>query len=160
MREYLFCTLILSLLLPASAQTVPAGWKVVKDSKGACQIAVPQDWDLFSDGAGAAVLHDPATAIAVVTSQPDQSFKPLSESQLRMLDIPKERIFENTAKRVFYQDKTARNAGDTNGYSAMAPAKGGTCSLHLQSVPSVTEDTAKKIVSSLGPAEEEKPPSR
>src|SRR5215831_7470984 len=83
-----------------------------KDAKGVCQLAVPPDWGPLTDGSGAAVFHDPTTAIAVVTSQPGQVFKPFSEAQLKTLRIPKEKIFENTAKRLFYQDKTSRNSED------------------------------------------------
>jgi hypothetical protein len=155
MREYIVSTLFLLLLLPASAQTVPAGWKVVRDSKDACQIAVPPDWVPFTDSSGAAVFHDATTAIAVVTSQPGQIFKPLSESQLKVFDIRKEKLFENTAKRIFYQDKASRNSEDSNAYSAMVPGKGGTCSCHVVFVPSVTEEIAKKITLSLGPVTEQ-----
>jgi len=129
---------------------------VLKDSKGACQIAVPPDWVPFTENSGAAVFHDATTAIAVVTSQPGQVFKPLSESQRKMFDIPQERIFENTAKRLFYQDKTSRNSENSNAYSAMVAGKGGTCSCHVVFVPSITEEIARKITLSLGPETEEK----
>ena len=158
MRANKFSSLFLSLLLPASAQTVSGAWKVIKDSKDACQLAVPPDWVPFSEGSGAAVFHDPTTAIAVVTSQPGQVYKPLSESQLKTLTIPKERIFENTAKRLFYQDKTSRNAEDPNAYSAMVPGNGGTCSCHVVIVPSIGEEVARKIAVSLGPVRDEKTP--
>src|SRR5216684_3938457 len=51
-------TLFLSLLASALAQTTPAGWKIVKDSKGVCQIAAPPDWDPLSENTGAAVFQD------------------------------------------------------------------------------------------------------
>jgi hypothetical protein len=63
------------LLASALAQTTPAGWKIVKDSKGVCQIAVPPDWEPLPETAGAAVFHDVTTAIAVVTSQAGQAFQ-------------------------------------------------------------------------------------
>src|SRR5262252_8793295 len=102
MREYRIPTLVLLLFFPASAQTIPAGWKMVKDSKNTCQIAVPPEWVLLEDGSGAAVFRDRTTAIAVVTSQPGQIFKPLPEWLQKVLDIRKEKIFENSAKRLFY----------------------------------------------------------
>lgn len=73
----MLATSLLWLLASASAQTKPADWKIVKDSKGHCQIAVPADWDSLSENARAAVFHDATTAIAVVTSQPGQAFKPI-----------------------------------------------------------------------------------
>lgn len=149
----------LSLALPASAQTVPTGWKVVKDAKADCQVAVPPDWTPFAEGTGAAVFHDSTTAIAVVTSQPGQTFKPLSNAQLKLLDVPKEKVFENTAKRLFYQDKTSANADDPNAFSSMVPGKEGSCSCHLVAVPSITDEVVRKIALSLGPAaQEEKKP--
>ena len=153
MREYLVPALIL-FCLPLSAQVVPAGWQVVKDSKSACQIAVPADWSLYGDDHSAAVLHDTSTALAVVTSQPGQAFSPLTEFFQKVLNIPKEKLFENTSKRIFYQDKTSASADDPNSYSFSVPGKAGTCSGHLTFLPSVPEDTARKIVLSLGPAAE------
>ena len=149
-------TLFLSLCLPALAQTVPAGWKILKDAKSACQIAVPPDWIPLPEAGGAAVFHDPGTGIAVVTSQPGQSFQALSESQLRLIGIAKEKLFENSNKRLFYQDKTSRNTDDSNAYSAMVPGNGGTCSYHVVFLPSITEEIARKIALSLGPATEGK----
>ncbi len=160
MRECTVSALVLLLALPASAQVVPAGWKIIKEAKGACQIAVPPDWDLLSASGSAAVFHDPTTAIAVVTSQPGQTFKALSEAQLKTLNIRKETLFENTAKRLYYRDKTSRGAEDGNAYSVMVPGKGGTCSSRVLVIPSISEDIARKIALSLGPAAEEKPEAR
>jgi hypothetical protein len=151
MREYTLPTLILFLLPPLSAQVAPAGWQIIKDSKNACQIAVPADWTPYGESKGAAIFHDSTTAIAVVTSQPGQAFSPLAENLQRVLEIRPEKLFENTAKRVFYQEKTSRGPEDTNAYSFSVPSKGGTCSGHLTFVPSVTEEVARKIVLSLGP---------
>lgn len=145
----------LLLLAPVFGQTAAPDWKPVIDAKGACKIAVPPDWTAFSEGTGAAVFHDATTAIAVVTSQPGQTFKQLTERQIAMLGVPKDKIFENSAKRLFYQDKVARNSDDTNALSAMVPGNGGTCSCHVVFVKNVPEDTAKKIALSIGPAEQE-----
>ena len=146
---------LFALWLPGAApESLPTGWKVLRDPKGACQIMVPEAWDSSSDQAGWAVLRDAATAIAVVTSQPDQSFKPLPESLLKMMRIPKGRIFENSAKRVYYQDKLAAKPSDTNAFSVMVPAKAGTCSAHVVFLPDVSEDTARKIALSIGPVAE------
>jgi hypothetical protein len=104
--------ILVLFLFRASAQTIPAGWKVVKDPRESCQIAVPPEWAHLADSSGAAILQDPATAIAVVTSQPRQIFKPLAESLQRVLGIDKEKMFENTVKRLFYQNKTSKNSSD------------------------------------------------
>ena len=145
---------VLWLLASAPAQTPPADWKIVKDSKGVCQISVPPDWDALSENSGAAVFHDPSTAIAVVTSQPGQVFKPLPESLQRLLGIRKDTIFENTPRRIFYQDRISRHSEDPNGYSAGVPSTNGTCSCHVAALPSTPVGTAKAIALSLQPAPE------
>ena len=152
MRESVVWTLLLFLAPTAFAQTVPAGWKLVKDAKSVCQIAIPPEWDSWKDSSGAAVFKDPSIAIAVVTSQPGQIFKALSDTMVRMLGIPKDKLFENTPKRLFHQDKTSQVAEDPNAYSASVPAEGGTCSCRIAFVPSIDKETVKKIVLSLGPA--------
>ncbi len=149
MRECLVLTLILLCGTPVAAQTVPAGWQVVKDSHGSCQVAVPPDWSLWGDNSGAAIFHEPTTAIAVVTSQPGQVFKPLSDSQQRLLNIPKDKLFENSATRIFYQDKTSTKSEDPNAYSASVPGKDGTCSCRVTFLPVVSGETARKIALSL-----------
>ncbi len=147
--------LFLLFMASAFAQTPPSGWNVIKESKGMCQISVPPDWVPISETAGAAVFHDASTAIAVVTSQPGQAFKPLPDSALKVLDIRKEKLFENSPKRIFYQDKTARNAEDTAAFTASVPGRNGTCSCRVVFVLSITEEVAKKIATSLGPLPEQ-----
>jgi hypothetical protein len=134
-----------------SAETVPADWKPVKDSKNLCRIAVPSDWVPLPDTTGAAFLHDPTTAIAVVTSQPEQTFQPLTEVLRKLIRIPKDRILENSARRLAYQDKISRNPDDQNSYSASVPGNRGTCSCHVSVLPSISTEIAKKIVLSLAP---------
>jgi hypothetical protein len=142
------------LFLPAlPAQVAPAGWQIVKDPKGACQIAVPPDWSPWGDNIGAAVFQDVSTAIATVTSQPGQDFAPLSASMQRLLEIPKEKVFENSGVRIFYQEQTSKSHEEPNAYSFSAPGKAGTCSGHLRALPGVTEEVVRKIALSLGPAQ-------
>jgi len=154
MRECAVFTLVLLCCLPGWAQTVPAGWKVVKDAKTTCQIAVPPEWVPFGDNNGAAMFHDSTTAIAVVTNQAGQDFKPLTAALIKSIGIPKEKLFENTATRLFYQDRTSRNPEESNALSSSVPTKGGTCSCHVVVLPSIPEDVAKKIALSLSPVPE------
>ncbi len=152
MRECKVPALVLLCAASALAQTVPSGWKLIRDPKAACQIAVPPDWSPFSEAGGAAIFHDPSTAIAVVTSQPGQVFKPLTPAMLKMLGVPKEKVFENSAARLFYQDKTSAGPEDEHAFTAAAPGNGGTCSCRVVFLPSIGVETARKIVLSLGPA--------
>ncbi len=127
--------------------------KVAKDKRGDCQISVPGDWAPLEGSAGVAVLRDPTTALAAVTSQPGQEFQPLSEKLQKIMGVPKERMFENSAKRVFYQDKVSQSAEDQNGFSVSVPGKGGTCSCRVAAVPEVKMETVKAIALSLAAAE-------
>src|SRR5215471_14542889 len=109
MRYFGLCALF-ALWLPAmSDQSAPKDWKVVKESKGACEISVPADWTQSEENSGSAVLQEASNAIAVVTSQPGQTFKPLTEAMQKLLRIPKDRLFENSPRRIFYQDRIARD---------------------------------------------------
>jgi hypothetical protein len=153
MREFTIFALVLLSGLTASAQT-PSGWKTIKDAKSACQIAVPPEWTPLGESNGAAIYKDATTAIAVVTAQPGQEFKPLTAGFIRSMDLPKDKLFENTAKRIFYQDQTSRGPDDTSAFSVSVPHKNGSCSCHVAFVPSVTADTAKKIALSLAPVPE------
>jgi hypothetical protein len=150
MREFTVPALVLLSALAAPAQT-PAGWKIIKDSKSTCQISVPADWSPMGDASGAAVFKDPTTAIAVVTAQPGQEFKPLTEPFIRAMGLPKDKIFENSTKRIFYQDETSKGPDDSSAFSVSVPAKAGSCSCHVAFLPSVAGETAKKIALSLAP---------
>ena len=152
MREQTVWTLLLLLAPPALAQSLPAGWKTVKDAKIVCQIGIPPEWDAWKDSSGAAVFKDPGTAIAVVTTQPGQIFKPLTDTMVRMLGLRKDKLFENTVKRLFYQDRTSSGAEEPNAYSASVPVENATCSCRVVFLPGIDKEIAKKIVLSLGPA--------
>ena len=54
-----------------------------------------------------------------------------------MFGIRKDKLFENTTRRIFYQDKISKHTEDPNAYSANVPGKGGTCSCHVVVLPSV-----------------------
>jgi hypothetical protein len=153
MREFLVSALVLLCCLPvAAAQDGTEGWKTIKDSKSVCQISVPPEWAPLGENNGAAVLHDPSTGIAVVTSQPGQEFKPFTPAFLKSMGVPKDKVFENDATRIFYQDKTSQGPDDPNAFSSSVPMKAGTCSCHVVVTPSVAAETAKKIVLSLSAA--------
>ena len=152
MKDLIVSVLVL-LYLPASAspQTTPADWKIIQDAKGLCQVAIPPDWFPLTGSAGAAVLQDPTTGIVVVTSQPGQEFKPFTPAFLKTMAVPKDKMFENSAVRIFYQHKVAADKYDTNAFSSSVPAKVGTCSCHVTVGPVVPVEIARKIALSLSP---------
>jgi hypothetical protein len=71
---------------------------------------------------------------------------------LKVPGVPKEKLFENSATRLFYQDKTSAGPDDEHAFTATAPGNGGTCSCRVVVLPSISLETARKIVLSLGPA--------
>ena len=87
-----------------------------------------------------------------VTSQPGQAFAPLTEHLKSILNISKEKLFENTANRIFYEDKASAHPADPKWYTFSVPGKSGTCSGKLTFLPSLPDDLARQIVFSLGPA--------
>src|SRR5689334_12910407 len=131
MREHIVFTLFLLSAWTGATQNVPAGWKIVKGAKGSCQVAVPPDLTPYGYGTGPAVVHDATSGRTVGHSQAGQKFKPFTESQLNILDISRDKVFESSAKRLFYRDRTSRNSDQPNAYSVMTPGHGGTCSSHV-----------------------------
>jgi hypothetical protein len=129
----------------AAAQTVPAGWKILKDEKGLCQIAVPPDWIPNPRSPGVASLKNTQNEVDV-NSDTDTTV-PLAPSIQKMLHVIK--MFENTSQRVFYSFDRGRNSQQ---FSERVPRPGGTCTMSVTFVPPTTEETAKKIALSLGPA--------
>jgi len=137
----------------AAAASIPAGWQTVKDSKGLCQIAVPANWTPAAENTGSAVYQDASVAIAVVTSQPGQAYRPFSDTMLKLMNISRDKLFENSATRIFYQDRTGRDPNEPNALSVMTPGKSGACSSRVVFLGTVPEETAKKIALSVGPVE-------
>lgn len=99
---------------------------------------------MSQENSGSAVLQDPSNAIAVVTSQPGQIYTPLTASMQKLLNIGKAQMFENSAQRIFYQEKVARDSADTNAFSIMVPGRGGTCSSRVVFLSSVLRITPKR----------------
>jgi len=62
---------LLALCGMAAAQTVPAGWKIIKADKAACQAAIPPEWMPGSEP-GTAHAKDMLEGMAVVTSDIDR----------------------------------------------------------------------------------------
>jgi len=135
----------------AFAQTVPAGWQVVKDSKSLCQIAVPADW-----------VHD--TLVKSFVASPDKTKKASavihalapnanyaqSMATAKQVMIPV-KIFEDTPSRTWFS--VARGNGQP-GSSWYVATNGGSqiCTAQIDFDDPAFEATAKKIVDTIGKA--------
>jgi hypothetical protein len=92
--------LLLVLGVDAVAQSVPTGWKTVKESEGKCQASVPPNWIVASANPGTANAKNPLDLVVVTVGYDE--LKPMPESVQKMFNV--DNMFENTAKRVFYSD--------------------------------------------------------
>ncbi|MGD0577897.1 MAG: hypothetical protein ABSC08_03105 [Bryobacteraceae bacterium] len=144
MQPLLTPALLFALCGMAAAQTVPAGWNVIKDGKGACQAAIPADWAPGSQP-GTAHVKNMLEGMVVVTSDVDR-LQPMPEAVQKMFEA---QMIENTDKRVFYSHE------DRNGkqYTATVPGKGGKgrCHATVTFQPTkVKDEIAKQIALSIG----------
>src|SRR5260370_16258895 len=102
MRNQVVSPLLFLLVLPTWAQTVPAGWTVVKDSKHACQIAVPSEWAPWADNSGAAVFSGRTKALARVTRPPRPEFQNLNGPPEKSFRPPHEKNFLKPPHPILY----------------------------------------------------------
>jgi hypothetical protein len=142
LRSLVYFAALLLFCSSLPAQDVPAGWKVVKDKQGVCQIAVPANWEadkLLSsfvsspDGNANAVPHG---------LRAGQTF-PAATAGAKQVMVPT-KIIEDSAKRLWYA------------YSGTAPSSwyvavpGSTvCTAQIAFKAPAMEETAKKIALSL-----------
>jgi len=87
-------------------RSVPAGWKAIKDSKGCARLRFRRS-GLRGRRTPGRRLPGRIRGHPVVTSQPGQTYRPLSDAMLKLMNIPKEKLFENSATRLFYKDRPA-----------------------------------------------------
>jgi hypothetical protein len=133
------------LIGAAAAQTVPAGWKIVTDRKGLCQIAVPADWmadkimpsNVSSpDKKASVIVHGiaaPATYEQTVATAKTM-FKPM-------------KTFEESANRVWWS--STMRPGKTGESWYVAIGGGQVCDAQVEFQDPAFADTAKKIVGSF-----------
>jgi len=144
----IFCAALLGAGV-ASAQTVPAGWQVVKERLGRCQIAVPPDWKpdtlvksflIAGDKKGNAVIH----ALA-----PDANYaREMATAKLMMIPL---KVFEDTATRTWYSIARANGKPGSSWYVA-TNGGGQICTSQIEFDDPAFEATAKKIVDTIGKA--------
>jgi hypothetical protein len=128
------------------AQDVPGGWKVVKDSRGHCQFAVPADW--VSDKLlKSFMMSADGKASAVASSAASGPFASVTATA-RQLMVPKTTI-EDSAKRLWYAYETQMSVqkGTTEWYVAVPTDP--VCAMQISFKGAAMEDSAKKIALSL-----------
>ncbi|GEM_PF-4119512 len=141
------------LILSASLLAAQgAATKAIKDDKGACQVLVPADWKVGTMLTSSA--RDPKDTLYIqVMWEQDYKVAPFNELDMKIRKI--EKMFENTAQRVFYQTKGMK-IGPTPPstiWTLYTPAaQKGACHCNLTLKPGASEQAAKDIIMTLGPA--------
>ena len=135
--------LILALIVPAqTALNAQAGWKTMQDKTGSCQISVPPTWTLLSLPGH---VNSPQGTTTMLISG-NRPFRPFSDETIKVLNVDK--VFENSATRIFYVGKPSGNPAYVN-YHVEAPGKVNSCIAQITLQPHSLEDDAKKIALSL-----------
>ena len=138
------------LTAPLLADSIPSGWIVLKDRTGACQIAAPADFK--SDAMAPSLAKGPGDAMEVQIYSSVNPVKPLNETVAKVMGI--ERMFENTDKRVFYANKQAKvmDGRMITAWHVTVPRAAGSCFATITLTPAGTEDLARRIAGTIGPA--------
>jgi len=126
------------------AQDVPAGWKVVKDRQGACQIAVPADW--VADKLIASFVSSPDGNANATPHGMRAGTTFTAGTTLAKQGLAPTKIIEDSSKRLWYAYAGAPPSG-ANWYVAVSGST--VCTAQIAFKVPAMEETAKKIALSL-----------
>jgi len=142
--------LVLALILTTfalEAQSLPAGWKPIKDPKGKCQVGVPGDYNLANAAAGYASAKDHGIEV-ILTSREGNTLKPLSEAGMKVAGV--DRVAENSTQKRFYAMKPSKHEGKTiTSWYEIIPYPGGTCSANITIREGAPQDQFNQIAATL-----------
>jgi hypothetical protein len=154
MKTLLFATSVLmttALAATVSAASIPAGWTTIKDLKGACQAGIPPDFKPNPNFKG--LGEGPGQVISIqLVSQAGGTVKPLNDMTQKIVKVDK--MFENSTSKLFYSTAPLKgHDGKTStGWHITVTGNGGTCTAEITLLPGASEDLARKIADTLGPA--------
>jgi hypothetical protein len=133
----------------AAAQ--PAGWHLIKDEAGACQMAVPPNWTVNAQLPRMAT--GPEMAAASILTQAGKTVRPLTDAVQNVLGVDK--MLENTPQRVFWSIKPASFPAGTPpvvAYHITVQGKNGTCVGQITLKQGASETLVKQIAYTVAPA--------
>jgi hypothetical protein len=140
-------------LAPVAHAQAPAGWKVVKDSKGPCQMAVPGDWkqqEILGQKLSAA--ESPKRAgDAVVNTMDGTDWRMFKSIVYQIYGKEKDRPkIEDGPKRLWFEIVSMPVQGMTSWYVAVPSGKD-TCNaqINFKKGDKGAEDIARKIVETI-----------
>jgi hypothetical protein len=140
-----------ALITTVSAASIPAGWTIIKDSKGACQAGIPPDFKPNPSFKG--LGEGPGQVISIqIVSQAGAKVRPLNDLAQKAVRVDK--MFDNTNDKLFYSTAPLKgfDGKTSTGWHITVTGNGGTCSGIITLLPGASEDLAKKIADTLGPA--------
>jgi len=138
------CILALAMGAALAAAEVPTGWKILRDTRRHCQLAVPGDWTVT--GVAATAPDGAASARLGVVETISWA-----ESKARAKTVlPPQKMIEDRAQRLWFA--FAEGPAGPPGWYASVPGKGYPCTAEIHAKDAASfERTARKIVDSLGP---------
>lgn len=144
----LLCGATMMLVATAAPQSAPAGWKIVKDKKQLCQMAVPADWT--PDKFMASQLHSPdGKTNALLGAKPAEATYGQIVQMAKSMFKPTQ-TFADTAQRTWFEETKDANKKKTSWYAAINSTP--VCEVQVEFFDPSFEADAKKIVESLSKA--------
>ena len=138
--------LVLTIGAMACAQPLPAGWKIFKDDKGACQMSTPADWNQGMLP-GMFKSSDGFISVSLVLNTQGQ-FKPMPELAMKMLGAVK--VVENSDKRTFFEGKPSTfGPVPSTPWHIWIPAPKGSCNATVSLKKGADLAIARKVADSL-----------
>lgn len=137
------------IAVPIFADSIPAGWIVLKDSKGVCQIGAPGNFKKDENFPG--LGRGPGDTVEVQILSSPAPVKPIMESVAKMMHI--EKLIDNTAARLFYREAPTKgpDGKQLTGWTVKVPRGTGNCFATITVSPGGNEDLVTKIAATIGP---------
>jgi hypothetical protein len=133
----------------ALAQQVPEGWRVVKDSRATCQMAVPPTWAIEPSMARA---PEGRAHVVVHGLRPGQSWQQaIATAKMVMKPV---KILEDGQTRVWfvYVPGTGRPGDPSISWYVAVPGRVTICTVEIEFRGSEVEPIARAVVATLGSA--------
>ena len=147
-------TILSTLLVSTTANAqAPAGWKVFKEDRAKCQMAVPADWrqqEIFGKKLSAAYAPD-KTADAVVNLMEGTDWAKFQSLVYSIYTQEKDRPkIQDSPKRLWFEIVSRATPGMTSWYVAV-PGAAGTCNaqVNFKKGDRKSEEVARKIVETI-----------
>jgi hypothetical protein len=136
------------LVASAAPQGAPAGWKIIKDKKQLCQMAVPADWVADKFMSTQLTAPDGKTNALMGAKPEGTTYQEIADMAKSMFKPVK--TFEGTATRTWFEEAQGANKKKTSWYAVINSSP--VCEVQVEFQDPALEADARKIVASLGKA--------